>query len=273
MNCGNVVAEGLLKFELKRGAVFDAAAIDYDTYRPSYPVEVVREVVSLSNLRSSSRLLEIGCGTGKATMQFASRGYMIDCVDPGRNLVALARRNCQRWQNVSFKIGKFEEVDFDVLSYDLIYSAQAFHWIDPAVRLQKTARLLAHEGSLALLYNYPGRHKDSVLEELGARIKKETRGKLNVWDYGGDVANWVRELKSCGLFKKVKLLKHKWVHEYDAERYAGLFRTYSDFLSLPRTVQQKVMRRIEEVINRNGGHVRRSYDCVLIHAQRKPGRL
>lgn len=265
--------EGLLKFELKRGAVFDAAAIDYDTYRPSYPVEVVREVVSLSSLRSSSRLLEIGCGTGKATMQFASRGYMIDCVDPGRNLVALARRNCQRWQNVSFKIGKFEDVDFDAASYDLIYSAQAFHWVDPAVRLQKTARLLASEGSLALLYNYPGRHKDSVLEELGARIRKETRGKLKVWDYGGDVANWVRELKSCGLFKKVKLLKHRWACEYDAERYAGLFRTYSDFLSLPRAVQRNVMKRIEEVINRNGGRVRRSYDCVLIHAQRRPGRL
>ena len=262
-----------MKFELKRGAVFDAAAIDYDTYRPTYPMEVVREVVSLSNLRSSSRLLEIGCGTGKATMQFASRGYMIDCVDPGRNLVALARKNCQRWPNVSFTIGKFEEVDFDVLSYDLIYSAQAFHWVDPAVRLQKTARLLGHDGSLALLYNYPGRHKDSVLEELSARIRKESRGKLNVWDYGGDVANWVSELKGSGLFKKVKLLKHKWVHEYDAERYAGLFRTYSDFLSLPRTIQRRVMRRIEEVINRNGGHVRRSYDCVLIHAQRKPGRL
>jgi hypothetical protein len=112
-----------------------------------------------------------------------------------------------------------------------------------------------------------------VLEELGKRIKKETRGKLKVWDYGGDVANWARELKGCGFFKKVTVLKHKWTHEYDAERYAGLFRTYSDFLSLPRTIQKRVIKRIEEVINKNGGRVRRSYDCVLIHAQRKPERL
>lgn len=255
-----------MKFELKRGAVFDAAALDYDTYRPSYPFEVVREVVSLSHLRSSSRLLEIGCGTGKATVEFASRGYMIDCVDPGRNLVALAKSNCQRWQSVSFTIGKFEDLLFDVHSYDLVYSAQAFHWVDPAIRLQKTARLLARGGSLALLYNYPGRRRDSILEELGRSIKKETRGKLKVWDYGGDVANWARELTCSGLFKKVKLLRHKWTCEYDAERYAGLFRTYSDFLSLPKTIQKRVIRRIKEVINKNGGRVSRSYDCVLIHA-------
>jgi len=262
-----------LKFELKRGAVFDTAAIDYDTYRPTYPAEVVREVVSLSGLKSSSRLLEVGCGTGKATTQFASRGFLIDCVDPGRNLVALARKNCQRWPNVSFAVGKFEDVDFDIFSYDLIYSAQAFHWVDPSVRLQKAARLLADHGSLALLYNYPGRHKNSVLEELAARIKKETNGELASWDYRGDVTAWLRELKKSGLFRKVKLRKHKWVHEYDAEKYAGLFRTYSDFLSLPRGVQRRVMKGIEEVINRNGGRVHRSYDCVLIHAQRKPGRL
>ncbi len=262
-----------MKFELKRGAVFDAAALDYDTFRPNYPVEVVRELVSLSNLRSSSRLLEIGCGTGKATVQLASRGYMIECVDPGRNLVALAKRNCKPWPNVSFKIGKFEDVPLDAFSYDLIYSAQAFHWVDPSIRLQKTARLLAQHGSFALLYNYPGRHKDSALEELGVKIKKETHGKLKVWDYGGDVANWTRELKSCGLFKKVRLVKHRWTLEYDAESYAGLFRTYSDFLSLPKTVQKRVMKRIEEVINKNGGRVRRAYDCVLIHAHGKPERL
>ena len=262
-----------MKVELKRGAVFDAAALEYDTYRPDYPAEVVRELVSLSNLRSSSRLLEIGCGTGQATVQLASRGYLIDCVDPGRNLVALARRNCKRFSNVSFKIGKFEDIPLDVYSYDLIYSAHAFHWVDPAIRLQKTVRLLAPHGSFALLYNYPGRHTDGVLEELGVKIRKETHGKLKVWDYGGDVANWTRELKGCGLFKKVRFVKHRWMLDYDAESYAGLFRTYSDFLSLPKALQKRVVKRIEEVINKNGGRVRRAYDCVLIHAHRKPERL
>ena len=257
-----------MTIDRRRGALFEASAFDYDLYRPSYPLEVIREAVSLSNLRSSSRLLEIGCGTGKATLPFASRGFMIDCIDPGKRLIDFARQNCRAWPNASFTRGTFEEVRLEPRYYDLVYSAQAFHWVDPGIRLRKAADALVERGSLALLYNYPGKTKDRVVPLLNDAIEEASGGMLKAWDYGDEIADWTREIGSSGLFRGIRLLRHQWMQSYNAERYTGLFRTYSDFLSLPRPARRKVLQRIREVIQGNGGSLCRSYDCVLIHAQK-----
>jgi SAM-dependent methyltransferase len=214
-------------------------------------------------------MLEIGCGTGKATVQFASRGYMIDCIDPGKRLVSFAKRNCKSWPNVTFSVGRFEEMVSGQASYDLVLSAQSFHWVDPKVRLLKASQLLRTSGCLTLLYNYPGKKKDRVMESLTEAIGHESDGKLQGWDYMEEIANWKKEIADSGLFTRVTILRHRWVNRYSAETYAGLFRTYSDFLSLPKKVQKKILVRMREIIKRNGGSVYRSYDSILIHAKKK----
>ena len=54
---------------------FDEAALLYDDVRPGYPEALFHDVVSLSGIPSGGRILEIGCGTGQATVPFARRGY------------------------------------------------------------------------------------------------------------------------------------------------------------------------------------------------------
>ncbi|HEX7993596.1 MAG TPA: hypothetical protein VF506_06705, partial [Streptosporangiaceae bacterium] len=46
---------------------FDSAAERYDRARPDYPAELLDELVLLAGLRPGAQLLEVGCGTGKAT--------------------------------------------------------------------------------------------------------------------------------------------------------------------------------------------------------------
>ena len=57
---------------------FNTSAEWYDQIRPGYPEALVDDVISLSAIPEDGRILEIGCGTGKATEMFASRGYAID---------------------------------------------------------------------------------------------------------------------------------------------------------------------------------------------------
>jgi ubiquinone/menaquinone biosynthesis C-methylase UbiE len=256
------------QFAIRHGALFDAFAHAYDRYRPGYPDAVIDDIISLSNLRPNSRLLEIGCGTGQATLLLAHRGYRIDCVDPGKNMIALAKNKCRPWPRVSFKPARFEEVELRSFSYDLVLSAQAFHWTEPAVRLRKAARLLNRKGSLALLYNYPGTPKDDLLEKLSSMIKRESGGLLSVWNYEDEVKGWIEEISGCGLFRDLRVYRHSWQQKYSAEEYAGLFRTYSDFLSLPKALQGRVTKCIRKVITRHGGSVSRPYDCVLLYAHK-----
>ena len=53
--------------ELRR--TFDAVADLYEAARPSYPNELFDDLVDLAELKPGARLLEIGCGTGKATVR------------------------------------------------------------------------------------------------------------------------------------------------------------------------------------------------------------
>ena len=56
---------------------FDEDAELYDEVRPGYPPELFDDVITLSSVPNQGRVLEIGCGTGQATLPFAQRGYRL----------------------------------------------------------------------------------------------------------------------------------------------------------------------------------------------------
>lgn len=72
---------------------FDRASRLYHQARPGYPEALLRHLLSVTGLRPDSRLLVIGCATGKATLPLARRGFAIDCVEVGPALADVARRN------------------------------------------------------------------------------------------------------------------------------------------------------------------------------------
>ncbi len=258
----------LAALDIHHGTLFDASALAYDRFRPGYPDAVIDEMVLLSRLGPGSRLLEVGCGTGQATAALAGRGFSVDCVDPGKNLIDVARQKCRQWPGVRFLAGRFEDVALGRGVYDLVLSAQAFHWVTPAVRLGKAARLLREGGSLALLCNYPGSPRNQAMESLSRLIQRESGGMLTAWSYQDELRGWAREIRESGLFRDLSVCRHAWQQRYTADQYVGLFRTYSDFLSLPRVLQQRVAACIRRFVAGHGGDILRPYDCLLIHARK-----
>ena len=134
-------------------ATFDGAALLYDEVRPGYPEELFDDVVSLSGVPKEGRILEIGCGTGQATVPLARRGYSILCVELGENLAAVAWRNLASYPRAEVLTADFEDVPLPEGAFDLAISATAFHWLDPAVAYPKVARALRPGGALALFWN------------------------------------------------------------------------------------------------------------------------
>jgi ubiquinone/menaquinone biosynthesis C-methylase UbiE len=65
------MAEGASRHLLR--ATFDAGADGYDAARPVAPPEVFDDLVEQARLAPGSRVLEIGCGTGQATLPLAAR--------------------------------------------------------------------------------------------------------------------------------------------------------------------------------------------------------
>jgi SAM-dependent methyltransferase len=133
---------------------FDEDAERYDRARPGYPSAVFDDLLALAGLGPGARVLEIGCGTGQATIPLAERGCRIVAVELGAGLAAVARRNLDRFPDVEVITGAFESWPLPPEPFDLVLSATAFHWIDPAIRVVKSAEALRPGGTLATIATY-----------------------------------------------------------------------------------------------------------------------
>jgi hypothetical protein len=69
--------------------VFGEVADDYDRIRPGYPGSLVDEVLAAAG---PGPVLEVGAGTGKATVAFAARGVSLTCIEPDPRMAELLRR-------------------------------------------------------------------------------------------------------------------------------------------------------------------------------------
>jgi 16S rRNA A1518/A1519 N6-dimethyltransferase RsmA/KsgA/DIM1 with predicted DNA glycosylase/AP lyase activity len=114
---------------IRQSELFNKTADYYDIYRQSYPVEIFNLLETKANLDSNSKLLEIGSGTGKATELLASKGHNILCIDLGEDLNKICREKLKDYKNINFYTDRFENADIRENNYDLIFSAQAFHWL------------------------------------------------------------------------------------------------------------------------------------------------
>jgi ubiquinone/menaquinone biosynthesis C-methylase UbiE len=140
--------------------MFDRVAGDYEA-RPDYPRRVFDVLVERCGLGPGTRVLEIGAGSGQATLPLLDRGAQVTVVEPGD---ALARRLVERTsgRSIDFIVSVFEDVEFAEASFDLAASATAFHWVDLAVGLERCARFLRDGGWLALWWTFWGEPAELV---------------------------------------------------------------------------------------------------------------
>jgi SAM-dependent methyltransferase len=256
---------------------FDEAAALYDEVRPGYPDELFDDVVTLSGIPFEGRILEIGCGTGQATVPFARRGYSILCIELGENLAALARRNLRIYSQVRVRTGDFEQVPLQEEAFDLAISATAFHWLDPAVAYPKVASSLAPGGSISLFWNVHV-HSDAsegFFEAAQKVYEREAPEIVGPDDYKGlprpdAIPDRTGEIQDTGLFGEVISRRYRWDAPYDAGSYLRVLNTYSGHRSLQADTRERLFRGIADLIDSEyGGRIAKGYLTTLYVAPRK----
>jgi SAM-dependent methyltransferase len=256
---------------------FDEAASLYDQARPGYPEDLFDDIVSLSGIPAGGRILEIGCGTGQATVPFARRGYRILCIELGENMAAVARRNLEGYPNAEVRTEVFEEWPLQEGAFDLAISATAFHWLDPAIAYPKAARALRDGGSLALFWNVHV-HSDASegFFEAAQRIyEREAPEIVGPEDYKGlprsdEVPDRTDEIQNTGFFGRVTTRHYRWDETYDSRGYLRVLSTYSGHRSLGDDTRERLFRGLADLIDtRFGGCIVKGYLTALYVAERK----
>lgn len=257
-------------------ATFDGTASLYDEVRPGYPEAVFDDVVSLSGIPSGGRILEVGCGTGQATLPLARRGYDILCVELGENLAAVARRNLAGYPGVEVLTGDFEKAPLPEEAFDLLISATAFHWLDPAVAYPKAARTLRPGGAIALFWN------EHVATEADGGFFVEAqevyaREAPELWDgtrsgppHPEDLPDKTGEIEGSRLFGPVVRRTHLWEQAYEARGYLRVLDTYSGHIALGERKRKRLYESISRLIrDEYGGRIVKGYATSLYVARKR----
>ncbi|MCY3552399.1 MAG: class I SAM-dependent methyltransferase [Candidatus Poribacteria bacterium] len=242
---------------------FNTAPTLYEDVRPGYPEELIQDVIDLSDLEDHSRILEIGCGTGKATRPFAKCGYELVCLDIGADLIAVAKERLEGFPNVSFVEKAFEEWESDE-KFDLVISATAFHWVDPKVRYLKASEVIKSKGFLAVFSNQHVRKNEGFFAESQSLYDKyyalpTTNRPTHATNFPGVEA-----------FQYPIKRVYPWTQTYSSEQYIKLLGTYSGHIALPDENRCRLFEGIANLIDtKYDGQITKHYEAVLDLRQTK----
>jgi SAM-dependent methyltransferase len=254
--------------ESGRGTIFDGIAEQYDELRPSYPPALVHHVLGQAALPDDGAILEIGCGTGKATRLFAASGRRMVCVEPGVRMAALAAGRLEEHPKVSIENARFEDWPIRQGAFDLAIAAQSFHWVDPEQGYSRLARCLRPGGSAALFWNRPGETDPSIRSALDAAYLQHApelvRNKVP------REMPWVIEgFDRTELFESVDVKRFPWTDRRSADAYAQLVATYSDHAALPDSQREALLGGIRDAIVRCGGEIVTEQYTLLYFTKRR----
>lgn len=253
--------------------IFDQAASDYEETRPGYPKELIQDIITISNIPKNGLILEIGCGTGQATVPFAEQGYSMTCLDIGGELIAKAAQKCISYPNVKFEASSFENWNITEAIYDLVISATAFHWIPPEIGYPKAAHALKDTGYLALFWNFhptPYTGFFQIVQSIYQDIVPEWKPASSNQSLTERIELTRLDIAKFGLFESVKVHQYPWERYYNTQSYLRLLNTYSDHRQLEESRKLRLFERIGELIEKQyGGVVSRPYLTALYIARKK----
>jgi len=248
---------------------FDAAARLYDKFRPGYPEPLFDDLVELSGIPEGGRVLEIGPGTGQATLPLARRGFSILGLELGASMARVCRRNTREFPNVEILNTAFEDWKVEPEGFDLALAATAFHWIPYKLAHTRCAKALKHRGSLALLWNFVDIPDNRFYNDLRAIYHRLVPHMHLSLPPELRIERQRKKIVSSGHFGPVTILRYPWQREYDADSYIGLLKTMSDHAILAPKVRSDVFRAIRKLIDVHGGSFIRSVIAVLFLAPKR----
>jgi len=257
----------------RRACSFGEAAEQYDRARPSYPAALIDDL-TVEGVRV---VLDVGCGTGKASRLFLERGCDVLGIEPDPAMALLARSH-----GVTVEEAMFEDWDPAGRMFDLVVSGQAWHWVDPDVGPAKAAAVLRDGGRFAAFWNMDSYDPETQAalrdvyrrmapELLDGSVQSATAVAIGGMESGHDDEEDLRKLTATGRFADVEARRYDWSRVYSASDWLQKIETHSDHRVLPPERLGTLTEALRERIDDRGGEVAVHYETFLLTARRAGG--
>jgi len=243
---------------MDRKYLFNHISKEYDKFRPSYPSELIDDIINYSGVQKTCNILEIGCGTGQATQGLVDIGYKnITCVELGENLAKFTAEKYRNERSIKVFNAPFEEWDNKNEEFDIAISATAFHFIDPQIGYPKVFHLLKSNGTIAFFWTVHVQVYDDLHNEIRELYKKYApQLDDSIKPTSTEVIKGILStIDGIGLIRDIQVKEYKWKHRYSSKEYVSLLNTHSKHRQLNDKTRQLLFSEIQETINNYGGFI------------------
>ncbi len=253
---------------------YSEVADAYNKTRPHYPRELINRTVELGLLSKNTKILEIGCGPGTATTEFAKCGFSMVCLEPSQESCNLARKNCAAFPNVEIINTTFEEWELQENSFNTVLAATSFHWVSPEVGYPKLEKALKDDGNLILLWNKEPQPSYEVYQILDEIYQKQVPS-LSRYEARGTTERILRELGEnvvkSGLFKNLVFECMECQRSYSIDDYLTLLSTLSPYIVLDSQKRDALFNDLRDALSKNLGDTIETSYLSAFHIAWKKG--
>ncbi|MBA0883701.1 class I SAM-dependent methyltransferase [Flavobacterium undicola] len=124
---------------------FSKQASGYSKFRPQYPDELIRYIVSF--VENKSKALDVATGNGQVAYKLSAFFEKVYGIDISQNQLD----NAYVADNIIYKVASAENTFFKDREFDLITVAQAVHWFDFDSFYKEVYRILKPSGIFAVI--------------------------------------------------------------------------------------------------------------------------
>lgn len=232
-----------LRCHLRGG--FDRAAEDYQRTRPVCPPQLFDDLLRLAGLNAGDRVIEIGCGSGQATVPLAERGLAITAVELGPELADIARRRLAGFPDVEIVTCSFEDWNPHDALFDAVVAVSSLHWVDPQLRYAKPHALLRSDGALIVAGCVRAQPVDA------GRFWADVQADYRAVGYAGDpppppeqISPWRFPREAQQLFQEVASVRYPFDVLISADDYLANLATQSTTQALGEAREADFLARV-----------------------------
>jgi SAM-dependent methyltransferase len=245
-----------------RAGSFGAVAEQYDRYRPTYPEALIDDLAATQ----PAKVLDVGCGTGKAAVALAKRGLSVLGVELDERMADVARSH-----GIEVEVAAFEAWDNAGRAFDLVTCGDAWHWIDPARGVSKAAEVLKMGATIARFWT-SGTLTDPVIAAFDPIYRRYAPEIAQVWRPDRSTpqvhASSADLFAQSEAFSPVEMRTYQWKRTFSADKWVGLAATISDHQRLGPERLATLLQMLHTTIEELGGTVHSHHETYALLAHR-----
>jgi Methyltransferase domain len=236
--------------------VFGEAVDEYARARPGYPDAMIEDILAYAD--PANEILEVGAGTGKATLSFASRGVTMTCLEPDPRMAERLRGECAPYPNVTIEVSRLEDYSRP-LAFDALIAGQSWHWVDRLRRWDLAYEAVRDGGTIALFWNAYVIADEAIRRELRAIDERYSVDTSHYGVTGDDLEGDEIELEEGwpaydlvpdSRFEDFVSRRYRRHLEYDAETFIDLLASTSAYRLLEESDRGHLFEDVRAVLAR-----------------------